>query len=135
MADDFGDEHEDELVLLRHISAKDRLDAILESKHLSTGEAVAALDAHFRENQATFPHVAILNIGVSEGPEGDRSAIQTLYVGPFRNRRAAEEWAGENYADVEEVRCEFARIDTPEMVADERRRLNAMLKRDRDEDD
>jgi hypothetical protein len=111
--DDIGD---DDLNLHREISAKERVDAILEDPNLTSGQAVAALDAQDRENQATFPHCLITTVMVSKSiNERDTKVPYKRYVGPFRDRRAAEAWAKSKLSGNSSLTWEAARMDTPEM--------------------
>lgn len=105
---------DDDLALHREISPKERVDAILDDPLLGIDQAVAALDAQYRENQATFPHVVIVTTMVSKSVTDMDTKVLT-YVGPFTDRRAAEEWAASKLPDSPRIKWDVARMDTPEI--------------------
>lgn len=107
---------DDDLALHREISPKERVDAILNESLLSTDQAVAALDAQYRENQATFPHVVIVTVMVAKSTTDMDTKVQKLaYVGPFADRRTAEAWAASRLPESPRIEWDVARMDTPEI--------------------
>lgn len=82
---------------------------------MTDAQAVAAASQLFAENQATFPHLVVTKVMTSHTPFGPNDVEYREYVGPFRDRRAAETWAAEAFAENARVTWEVARIDTPEM--------------------
>jgi hypothetical protein len=107
---------DDDLALHREIRPKERVDAILGDPHLSADQAVAALNAHYCENQATFPHVLIVTTMASKSlTDMDTKVPERTYVGPFPDRRAAEAWAASKWRDNSRVKWDVARMDTPEI--------------------
>jgi hypothetical protein len=112
---------------LRELSPKERLDAILESKHLTTEQAVQAMNATFEENQATFPHAVILSVPISSEPEGPNDSIYRKYVGPFRNKAAAIAWAEPTVFTAETATFEVVRIDSPERYDADVRALRRVI--------
>jgi hypothetical protein len=123
-----NDISDDDLALHREISPKERVDAILEDPKLSTSQAVTALHAQSRENQATFPHVVIVTVMVSKSfNERDTKIPYREYVGPFDDRRAAETWAKSRWSGNAEVAWETARMDTPEIFERRTTQLRAIL--------
>jgi hypothetical protein len=107
--DELGPESED-LRLHHKISARERVDSILKSEHLTLEEGVAALNAQFRENQATFRHVVIARVDVSEA-EGN-PGLHTSFIGPFADRRTAEAWAEAELPKEPRITHELAKIET-----------------------
>ncbi len=83
----------DDLRLHQEISPKERLDAILESEHLTLPQSTAALSEMHRANQATFTHIIVGVVMVGDSPSTPESewAPTPFYFGPFRDRRAAEQ--------------------------------------------
>lgn len=82
----------------QQIPPHERLDAILGSEHLTTDQAVEAMSAQYRENQATFPHAMLTTVLAQASPFDDDARVPILrYVGPFRDRRTAESWAAEQF--------------------------------------
>src|SRR6266540_2274325 len=124
------DRDADDLQLHQEISAKERLDALLEAPQLSHSAAVAGMDALYRENQATFPHVVIATVMARKSLTSDERAPHLSYVGPFRDRRAAEMWATSTWADIEAVTWEVARLDTPERFEETSQRIRDIVNRD-----
>lgn len=113
--------------LHEEFSARERVDATLNARHLTTQQAVAALNAHFRENQGRFPHVVIATVMVADTPGGERNVGYHSYYGPFADRRESEEWAKQRFANIDDVRWEVARILTAEMDAAEAERMRRAL--------
>lgn len=124
MSDEPGTEGE-ALQLHREISARERVDSILASEHLTPDQAVAALDAQLRENQGTFRHVLIAHAQVSDG-EG-RPTIHTSYIGPFADRRAAEVWAQAELPKDQRITYELAKIETGEEFVAWRGRIRRVI--------
>jgi len=124
------DRDPDDLQLHQEISAKESLDALLEASQLSHSAAVAGMDALYRENQATFPHVVIATVMAHKSLTSDELAPHLSYVGPFRDRRAAEMWATSTWADIEAVTWEVARLDTPERFEETSQRIRDIVNRD-----
>jgi hypothetical protein len=80
-----GEENdESDLHLHGELCARERIDAILSSNHMTTDQAVRALNANYRESQDSFPHVIVASVDVDGG-------VQIFYFGPFEDRRHAEE--------------------------------------------
>lgn len=109
-----GDADDDDLALHRELSPKERLDAILEARGLTTQQAVGSLQALFVENQATLPHMIEAVVMVSSAPGLPRDQEFRSHVGPFADRRTAEAWATKHYAANDQVRWQVLKIVTPE---------------------
>jgi hypothetical protein len=124
---------EEDLSLHREISPKERLDAILTSRSMTHAQAVAAMEAGYRENQAMFPHLVIATVMVHETPLSEEEVPFHFYVGPFSDRRAAVVWAEAWYADKPQVSWEAVRLETPQQVEAEDRRLGSILDREPNE--
>jgi len=112
---------------LGELRPKEHLDAVLESKHLTTEQAVRAMNVMFEGNQATFPHAVILSVPVSSTPGGPTDSVYRSYVGPFRNKPAAIAWAEPTVFTVETATFEVVRIDTPERYDAGVRRLRRVI--------
>jgi hypothetical protein len=121
--------HED-VDLHNELTAQERVDAVLDAPHLTTEQAVAALDCQYRENQSTFPHVVIAKVMVSATPRGERDIEHRSYYGPFRNRRESETWAEQRFATIDGVIWEVAPILTTEMDAQQREQMRRILEGD-----
>ena len=109
------------------ILSRERLNALLASPHLTTEQAVAAVNELYRENHVTFPHVVIAKVMVSRDLSGPRDFEHRSYYGPFGNRSEAETWAQRRFAGNESVAWEVEKILTPNMDAHERDRLRRIV--------
>lgn len=112
--DKLGDAEADDLALHREFRAKERLDTILEAPGLTPRQAVNAMSAMYTENQATFPHMIEAPVMVSSAPGLPQNQVFRSYVGPFRDRRAAEAWAEGHYAGNHRVLWQAIKIVPPE---------------------
>jgi hypothetical protein len=119
----------EDLALHRELTAKERLDAILEAPHLTESGALAAMNAQFAENQATFPHVVIATVMVEESFGSQTLVPWVSYIGPHRDRRAAEAWATATFADNEHVSWTVEKMETPEMHEAGVRKIRAIVDR------
>lgn len=125
-----GDVGADDLAIHRSISPRERVDAILDAKHLSRRQAAAALTAHVVESQGTCPHVVVASIdpevaAVFDEPE--KLTEQREHIGPFSDRQAAETWAVRHYADKPGVDWTTAQVRRPQWVEDDVRRLRGSI--------
>jgi hypothetical protein len=94
------------LGLLR-LSGAERLDAVLESPHLTDRQATEALGRVWDDGTAAMPQVLIWKVYLSAYGEHPETWAPN-YIGPFVNRRAAEEWAAANLPIGDEVTVETA---------------------------
>jgi hypothetical protein len=124
---DLGDADDDDLALHRELSGKERLDAILEARGLTTEQAVQSMNAIYAENQATFPHMIEATVVTSSEPGGPDDQEVKFYIGPFVDRRAAEAWASERYATNDRVSWQALKIITPEQDARETENIKRIL--------
>ena len=121
---------DDDRELHGQISPKERVDAILSAPHLTRDQAVAALDAQFHENQATFPHLVICRVFVTAHiTDTTPSVWVTSYFGPFDNRHAAEAWATSTLPLGDELTFEVAKVETAEMYERSAAELRRILDR------
>lgn len=126
----------DDLTLHRSISARERVDAILTARHMTTRQAVDALTAHMVEGQGTYPHIVLASIAPAVAARFDEPAMlaeHREYVGPFIGRRAAERWAAGHYADKPAVVWSVAEVRRPDWVEEDVRRLREASKPDDDD--
>jgi hypothetical protein len=121
-----ADSDDDELQLYREISPKERLDSILESRNMTGAQAVTAMAALHRENQATFPHAIVVTVMAHKAIDSEELVPVVSYVGPFRDRRAAEAWAANRWAENSRVSWEAVKMVTSELFEADARRLRAI---------
>ena len=121
-----------DLTLHQEISPRERLDAILDAPHLTTEQAVRAMDGLYAEGQATYPHLIkfvvpsspSLTTGLDDHPD------YVAYYGPFENRRAAEHWATGEWPESDQYSWMAEKIETPQMHKEAKERMNRAIEDD-----
>ncbi|HUK71572.1 MAG TPA: hypothetical protein VLW50_22865 [Streptosporangiaceae bacterium] len=67
MPDDRAPPQHEDLSLHGQILSRERRHILVASPHLTTEQAVAAVNELYRENQATFPHAVIAKVSLVAG--------------------------------------------------------------------
>jgi hypothetical protein len=126
VSDDYWDGVEDDWDL-SDISAKERLDALLESRYLTTQQAVDGMNALVDERQSTLPHIVIMSALVAKAPGEEPSVWYRSFIGPFPDRPSAVRWAAGWVTGKPRLAFEVTRIETTDEVEASSRNLRRII--------